>query len=88
MTGRHWLALAIVGSGAVSLGALVLFAKGRHEEAFALSFTAGLLSTTFSAARALAEDSEGLPRAGSSAAGSPTGWGVAGLAGTAQGWWL
>lgn len=56
MTSRHWLALAIVGSGIVSLGSMALYAKGKREEAFALAFTSGILSTVFSAARVLNED--------------------------------
>lgn len=56
MTGRHWLALAVLGSGLTSLAAMTLFAKGKKEEAFALAFTAGALSTTFAAARMLSAE--------------------------------
>lgn len=57
MTGRHWLALAILGSGFTTVAAMALYAKGRKQEAFALAFTAGVLSTAFAAARALNEPS-------------------------------
>ncbi len=66
VTGRHWLALAILGSGFTTVAAMTLYAKGRKQEAFALAFTAGVLSTAFAAARALNDP-------GSSRVGDPNG---------------
>jgi hypothetical protein len=53
VTERHWLALGVVGAGAVGLTTLYLFAKGRTQEALALSVATTLTSTVFAAARVL-----------------------------------
>lgn len=54
MTQQHWLAVGILGAGGVGLLSMYLFAKGRPQEAFALSAAATLTSTIFAASRALA----------------------------------
>jgi len=54
------------------MAAMVLYARGKQQDAFALAFTAGAVSTVLAAARALAEDSPGLPHAGSPQPQAPT----------------
>jgi hypothetical protein len=57
---------------------MTLFAKGKRDEAFALAFTAGVLSTAFAAARVLSADAA--PSLAKSAAPvDSANWGVAGI---------
>ena len=55
LTERHWLAIGVLGAGAIGILSTYLFIKGKRTEAFVLGTAATLTSTNFAAAKVLQE---------------------------------
>ena len=52
---RHWLAIGVLGAGAIGILSTYLYVKGKRTEAFVLGTAATLTSTIFAAAKVLQE---------------------------------